>query len=795
MMRRRRRCPRTERFRALFEPRGVLVAGASTHPGKFGFVSLHNILAVRLRGQGLRHQPRRRRGARRPDASPTSTTCPTARPTSSSCAPRRRPTPTCCGRAPRRASPPPSSPRPATARRGSEGRRGPGRAGRPRRRAGHPARRPQRPGRRLDPGEAVRPDRRRRTRRRAASASPASRATSSARSRTTPSSPASASAGPCRPATPPPSACPTTSSTTPTTPQTAVGLAYVEGVADGRAFFERLRRRRRAQARRRGQGRGHRRRAAGRGQPHRLAGQRRPGVRRRRAARPACRAGRHRRGGASRPPPPSPPSRCPAGNRVVVVTTAGGWGVVTADAIAGTDLELAAAARRPAGRDRRQAAAPVEPQQPGRPGRRRDPDTVPECSSWRPTHPEVDAVIFLGMGIQSNQAQLMREGRFYPDHGLERIVGFHERQDARYAEAAAEISDATRQAGAGGHRAGRDVARQPRPGRGAGHRPALLPVGQPGRRRARPPVAARPLARAARPGVSDRSDEGPRHLAGRPRAGGPRRPEPSLGPSRAPGPAEPVRRGPAGDAPVRESAASTAPVRGGPSVRAPAARGAGASAGRSRPLALVAVGRGRRGRPVGRRGAPPWGRRGRRHAGAVGPAGPGGHRRAGRPTGGSTPTCRPGWRARRPTPAWSWPPRAATVFEHNPAPPVTGASTQKLLTATGLLLALRPRRHVHAPTAVAAAAPQGGVVAGDLFLVGGGAGRPGHRRVAPMRARHPPAGGPRRRRAGRGHRGRRASPASTAAWSATAAATTTSATSPRSPRASSTRTRSAPSAA
>ncbi|MFA9564069.1 MAG: CoA-binding protein [Acidimicrobiales bacterium] len=29
----------------LFEPRGIVVAGASTHPGKFGFVSLHNILA------------------------------------------------------------------------------------------------------------------------------------------------------------------------------------------------------------------------------------------------------------------------------------------------------------------------------------------------------------------------------------------------------------------------------------------------------------------------------------------------------------------------------------------------------------------------------------------------------------------------------------------------------------------------------------------------------------------------------------------------------------------------------
>ncbi|MEM1335668.1 MAG: acetate--CoA ligase family protein, partial [Actinomycetota bacterium] len=37
--------PSDEQFRALFEPRGVVVSGASTHPGKFGFVSLHNLLA------------------------------------------------------------------------------------------------------------------------------------------------------------------------------------------------------------------------------------------------------------------------------------------------------------------------------------------------------------------------------------------------------------------------------------------------------------------------------------------------------------------------------------------------------------------------------------------------------------------------------------------------------------------------------------------------------------------------------------------------------------------------------
>jgi acetyltransferase len=51
--------------------------------------------------------------------------------------------------------------------------------------------------------------------------------------------------------------------------------------------------------------------------------------------------------------------------------------------------------------------------------------------------------VYLGLGIQSNQARSMRLGRFYPDHGLERIVEYHERQDARFAHAAAEISDAT----------------------------------------------------------------------------------------------------------------------------------------------------------------------------------------------------------------------------------------------------------------------------------------------------------------------------------------------------------------
>ncbi|MGA0330568.1 MAG: acetate--CoA ligase family protein, partial [Ilumatobacteraceae bacterium] len=42
--------PSDAQFAALFEPRGVLVTGASTHPGKFGFVSLHNLLASGYEG-------------------------------------------------------------------------------------------------------------------------------------------------------------------------------------------------------------------------------------------------------------------------------------------------------------------------------------------------------------------------------------------------------------------------------------------------------------------------------------------------------------------------------------------------------------------------------------------------------------------------------------------------------------------------------------------------------------------------------------------------------------------------
>ena len=131
----------------------------------------------------------------------------------------------------------------------------------------------------------------------------------------------------------------------------------------------------------------------------------------------------------------------PKGPRVVVLTTAGGWGVVTADAISRDgalsllalpdDLLRAVDAHLPPRWSRNN---PVDCAG----GETRD--TIPTVLRLLAGHPDVDAIVYLGLGIQSNQARMMREGGFYPGHGLDRIVDYHERQDRRFAEAAAELS-------------------------------------------------------------------------------------------------------------------------------------------------------------------------------------------------------------------------------------------------------------------------------------------------------------------------------------------------------------------
>ena len=133
----------------------------------------------------------------------------------------------------------------------------------------------------------------------------------------------------------------------------------------------------------------------------------------------------------------------PTGDRTVVVTSAGGWGVAAMDAIAQSRLNPI-----PLPEDLLTTIDQLLPPRWSKNnpidmagGETRD--TIPEILQLVASHPGVDAVVLLGVGIQSNTAAMMRSGKFFPDHGLERIVNFHERQDTRYGEAASEVSART----------------------------------------------------------------------------------------------------------------------------------------------------------------------------------------------------------------------------------------------------------------------------------------------------------------------------------------------------------------
>lgn len=156
----------------------------------------------------------------------------------------------------------------------------------------------------------------------------------------------------------------------------------------------------------------------------------------------------------------------PRGPNVVAITTAGGWGVVAAGAIARTSLNLI-----PLPDDLRDEIDDLLPPRWSRSnpvdlagGETRD--TIPLVIEKVARHPEVHAVLQLGIGIQSNEARMMRTGAFYPDHGLERIVGFHESQDALRPCRGGGLGG-HRQADPRGHRARGVRPRQPRACRSA----------------------------------------------------------------------------------------------------------------------------------------------------------------------------------------------------------------------------------------------------------------------------------------------------------------------------------------
>lgn len=130
----------------------------------------------------------------------------------------------------------------------------------------------------------------------------------------------------------------------------------------------------------------------------------------------------------------------PRDRRTVVFTTVGGWGVLAADACARAGLDLIALPE--------EIRTAIDARVPARWSRGNPVDlaggetreTIPEVLDLICAHAEVDAVIHLGIGIQAASAHLFESGPFYPGHGLERIAAYHRRQDRGYATAAREAS-------------------------------------------------------------------------------------------------------------------------------------------------------------------------------------------------------------------------------------------------------------------------------------------------------------------------------------------------------------------
>jgi acetyltransferase len=226
-----------------------------------------------------------------------------------------------------------------------------------------------------------------------------------------------------------------------TDPATSVGLAYLEGVRDGRALFEALRRAASEQPLvlvHGGSTAGGQRAAASHTGALATDGRIVAGMCRQAGVNLASTVEEAFEAAATFATQP-----LPRGPNVAVLTTAGGWGVLTADALARSELSLLSLPddlltaidallppRWSRGNPIDLAAAETR-------------DTIPEILELLAAHDRVDAILFIGSGVQSNQAKLIRTGEFASGHDLERIIEFHERQDARYARVAAEVSVAS----------------------------------------------------------------------------------------------------------------------------------------------------------------------------------------------------------------------------------------------------------------------------------------------------------------------------------------------------------------
>ena len=127
----------------------------------------------------------------------------------------------------------------------------------------------------------------------------------------------------------------------------------------------------------------------------------------------------------------------PTGRKTVVMTTAGGWGVLTADAISKSELRLIALPD-----DLKRSIDLLLPPRWSKSnpidlagGETRD--TIPDLLNVLLQHEEVSSLIFLGLGIQGNVARTYYESNSVTD-GMMRMADFHADQEKRYANSIIE---------------------------------------------------------------------------------------------------------------------------------------------------------------------------------------------------------------------------------------------------------------------------------------------------------------------------------------------------------------------
>tara|TARA_Y100000766_G_scaffold285094_1_gene306330 strand:- start:749 stop:2206 length:1458 start_codon:yes stop_codon:yes gene_type:complete len=129
----------------------------------------------------------------------------------------------------------------------------------------------------------------------------------------------------------------------------------------------------------------------------------------------------------------------PVGRKVIVVTTAGGWGVITADAISRSNLELLELPQDLEEQINEYLPPRWSKSNPVDLAGGETRDTIPALIPLILEHPQVDSMIFLGLGIQGNVARTYIESPVATTE-TKKMANFHISQEKRYAEAIMQAS-------------------------------------------------------------------------------------------------------------------------------------------------------------------------------------------------------------------------------------------------------------------------------------------------------------------------------------------------------------------